>query len=81
MGDRCTAVLLVPPLVRRFLINFCRQLHYTSAMTGASLVAVNCSFDVLESGHAQEVSAVWFLLRLRIGLYSYLLPHSEPGTF
>jgi len=52
------AVLLVPPLVRRFLINYCRELHYTTAMTGASLVAVNCSFDALESGYTREVSVV-----------------------
>jgi len=50
-----TAVLLVPPLVKQYLINYARTLIYTTSLSYANIISVNCSFDVLESGRADEV--------------------------
>jgi len=49
------AVLLVPPLVKQYLINYARTLIYTTSLSYANIVSANCSFDVLESGRADEV--------------------------
>ena len=56
-GNQYPAVRIVALLVPRFLITPWRRLHYTPPITGASLVAINCSSDVLGSGHAPEMSA------------------------
>ena len=49
------AVLLVPPLVKQYLINYARTLIYTTSLSYANIISANCSFDVLESGRAGEV--------------------------
>ena len=53
------AVLLVPPLVKQYLINYARTLIYTTSLSYANIISANCSFDVLESGRAEEVR-FWF---------------------
>jgi len=49
------AVLLVPPLVKQYLINYARTLIYTTSLSYANIISANCSFDILESGRADEV--------------------------
>lgn len=49
------AVLLVPSLVKQYLINYARTLIYTTSLSYANIISVNCSFDILESGRADEV--------------------------
>lgn len=50
-----TAILLVPPLVRDYLVNYARPLIYTTALSYANVIAANCSFDMLENGSASKV--------------------------
>ena len=50
-----TAVLLVPPLVKQYLINYARTLIYTTSLSYANIISANCSFDMLECGRADEV--------------------------
>jgi len=58
---RCgVAVLLVPPLVKEYLINYARTLIYTTSQSHANIIFANCSLDVLESGRAEEVRALTF---------------------
>ena len=49
------AVLLIPPLVKQYLINYARTLIYTTSLSHANIILANCSFDILESGRAEEV--------------------------
>jgi len=55
MLKRGIAVLLVPPLVKQYLINYARTLIYTTSLSYANIISANCSFDFLESGRADEV--------------------------
>ncbi|KAH0833415.1 PLP-dependent transferase [Lanmaoa asiatica] len=50
------AVLLTTDLVKNYLLNYARSLVYTTTLTFANIVAVNCSFDVLEDGTAEALS-------------------------
>ncbi|KAI0763329.1 pyridoxal phosphate-dependent transferase [Trametes elegans] len=56
------AVLLVTPLVRDYLLNYARSLIYTTSLSNANIIAADCSFDMLEEGEAEKLSAK--LLRL-----------------
>ena len=49
------AVLLIPPLVRDYLLNYARSLIYTTSLSHANIIAADCSFDLLESGEAEKV--------------------------
>lgn len=49
------AVLLIPPLVKQYLINYARTLIYTTSLSYANIISTDCSFDILESGRADEV--------------------------
>jgi 8-amino-7-oxononanoate synthase len=49
------AVLLVPPLVKQYLINYARTLIYTTSLSYANVISAGCSFDILESGRAEQV--------------------------
>lgn len=42
------AIVLGAPLLRNFLINFSRSFIYTTALPLHSLVAINCSYELLE---------------------------------
>ncbi|KAG9315573.1 pyridoxal phosphate-dependent transferase [Chiua virens] len=50
------AVLLTSELVRDYLLNYARSIIYTTTLTFANIVAINCSFDALEDGTAEA----WF---------------------
>ncbi|CDO75115.1 hypothetical protein BN946_scf185010.g40 [Trametes cinnabarina] len=51
------AVLLVTPLVRDYLLNYARSLIYTTSLSNANIIAAECSFDMLEEGEAEKLSA------------------------
>ncbi|KAF8838858.1 PLP-dependent transferase [Paxillus ammoniavirescens] len=51
------AVLLTTSLVKDYLLNYARSLVYTTTLTYANVIAVNCSFDMLENGAAEVLSA------------------------
>ena len=53
------AVLLVPPIVKQYLINYARTLIYTTSLSYANIISANCSFDLLESGGADEVRPIF----------------------
>ncbi|KAF5368961.1 hypothetical protein D9758_003009 [Tetrapyrgos nigripes] len=50
------AVILTTPLIRDYLINYARSLIYTTSITHANVIAIGCSFDMIEDGTAQELS-------------------------
>ncbi|KAI9460310.1 pyridoxal phosphate-dependent transferase [Boletus coccyginus] len=50
------AVLLTTELVKDYLLNYARSLVYTTTLTFANIVALNCSFDILEDGTAEVLS-------------------------
>lgn len=54
------AVLLTSELIRDYMLNYARSLIYTTAVSYANIVSVDCSFDLLEDGTARKVC-----LRLR----------------
>ncbi|KAF9231823.1 PLP-dependent transferase [Melanogaster broomeanus] len=50
------AVLLTTELVKDYLLNYARSLVYTTTLTYANVIAVNCSFDMLEDGTTEVLS-------------------------
>ncbi|KIJ62943.1 hypothetical protein HYDPIDRAFT_114068 [Hydnomerulius pinastri MD-312] len=67
------AVLLTTELVRDYLLNYARSLIYTTTLTYANVIAVECSFDMLENGTAEVLSA--HLLDLCKYFLGLLRPH------
>lgn len=37
------------------MINYARSLIYTTSLSYANVIAIDCSFDMLENGAAQKV--------------------------
>jgi 8-amino-7-oxononanoate synthase len=50
------AVLLCPPTVRSFLINFARPFIFSTAISHTSLIALHSAFDLLQSQEGEQVS-------------------------
>ncbi|TDL25764.1 PLP-dependent transferase [Rickenella mellea] len=50
------AVILTSPIVREYLVNYARPLIYTTSLNNASIIAADCSFDLLEDGTADELA-------------------------
>ncbi|KAK7462702.1 hypothetical protein VKT23_007290 [Stygiomarasmius scandens] len=50
------AVILTTPLIRDYLINYARSLIYTTSITHANIIAIGCSFDMVEDGTAAKLS-------------------------
>ncbi|KLO17384.1 PLP-dependent transferase [Schizopora paradoxa] len=50
------AVILTSPLVKAYLLNYARSLIYTTSLSAASVVAINCSFDLLEDGTSSKLA-------------------------
>ncbi|KAH7884844.1 pyridoxal phosphate-dependent transferase [Phlebopus sp. FC_14] len=71
------AVILTTELVRDYLLNYARSLIYTTTLTFANVIAVGCSFDLLEDGTTEVLSAhlldlcTYFLELLRPELKKY----------
>lgn len=55
------AVVLTNELIKSYLLNYARPLIYTTALSCANVVAINCSFDLLEDGTASEVHLSYFI--------------------
>jgi 8-amino-7-oxononanoate synthase len=49
------AVIVTNILIRDYLLNYARALIYTTSLSFANVIAVDCSFDMLENGTAQDV--------------------------
>lgn len=49
------AVVLTSPLVKSYLLNYARPLIYTTALNNATIIAIGCSFDMLEDGSTTHV--------------------------
>ncbi|KIY45517.1 PLP-dependent transferase [Fistulina hepatica ATCC 64428] len=65
------AVVLTNTLIRDYLLNYARSLIYTTSLSYATVVAIDCSFDMLEDGVAQQLAirvlelSRYFVCRLR----------------
>ncbi|KZV98731.1 PLP-dependent transferase [Exidia glandulosa HHB12029] len=51
------AALLVPALLREYLLNYARPLIYTTALANYCVVAIDCSLDLLENGQLDALAA------------------------
>ncbi|OCH90356.1 PLP-dependent transferase [Obba rivulosa] len=51
------AVLLTSTLIRDYLINYARSLIYTTSLSHANIIAVDCSLDLLEDGTAENLAS------------------------
>lgn len=49
------AVVLADEVVRDYMLNYARSLIYTTSLSYANIVAIDCSFDMLENGTAKKV--------------------------
>ncbi|OBZ72394.1 putative 8-amino-7-oxononanoate synthase [Grifola frondosa] len=76
------AVMLTTPLVRDYLLNYARSLIYTTSLGYANIIAADCSFDLLEDGTAEKLSAelldlcAYFLETLRQSLHTHAIPNT-----
>jgi 8-amino-7-oxononanoate synthase len=52
------AVLLCPPTIRSFLINFARPFIFSTAISHTSLIALHSAFDLLQSQEGNQVSQI-----------------------
>ncbi|PFH51077.1 hypothetical protein AMATHDRAFT_75164 [Amanita thiersii Skay4041] len=70
------AVLLTNRLIRDYMLNYARPLIYTTSLSFASVIAVDCSFDLLQDGTTEKLAtklltlAAYFLSLLRPQLKS-----------
>jgi len=48
------AVVLTDEPIRDYLLNYARSLIYTTSLSHANIVAIDCSFDFLENGIAEN---------------------------
>ncbi|KAL1741995.1 pyridoxal phosphate-dependent transferase [Schizophyllum fasciatum] len=51
------AFLLVPPVLKSYLLNYARPLIYTTAPAYSAVVAADCALDVLQSGASEKLAA------------------------
>lgn len=69
------AAILTTELIRDYLLNYGRPLIYTTTLTYANIIGVECAFDMLENGSA-EVLAL-HLLDLSRYFLELLRPHLQ----
>ena len=50
------AVLLCSATIRSFLINFARPFIYSTAMPHATVIALECAWDILQGDEGDQVS-------------------------
>ncbi|KZT73585.1 PLP-dependent transferase [Daedalea quercina L-15889] len=67
------AVILTTPLIRDYLLNYARSLIYTTSLSYANIVSVDCSFDLLEDGTAAQLAKQLHDLNARF--LALLRPH------
>ncbi len=54
-SDLLSAIILCPPVIRLYLINYARPLIYTTFMSYPSLIAIKTAYSWLQSGKANLV--------------------------
>ncbi|CAE6513714.1 unnamed protein product [Rhizoctonia solani] len=59
-------VVICDYLTREYLINYARSFIFTTAPTVASVIAMGCSFDMVDNGTTQKASTILFLIRTHI---------------
>ncbi|KIM82312.1 hypothetical protein PILCRDRAFT_820694 [Piloderma croceum F 1598] len=81
------AVIVTNSLLRDYMINYARTLIYTTSLSYANVIAVDCSFDMLDNGVAKTLAtkvlnlSTYFVATLQSQLASIpcsilsLLPH------
>ncbi|EIW83793.1 PLP-dependent transferase [Coniophora puteana RWD-64-598 SS2] len=67
------AALLTTVLIRDYLLNYARSLIYTTSLTNANVIAVDCSFDLMEDGTASKLAS--HLLDMSTHFVESLRPH------
>ncbi|KAI5122745.1 hypothetical protein M0805_009830 [Coniferiporia weirii] len=73
------AVVLTSQLVKSYLLNYARPLIYTTALSCANVVAINCSFDMLENGTTTRLAMkLHDLTRYTLGLLQRRLATFPP---
>jgi len=50
------AVILTDVLVRDYLLNYARSLIYTTSLNYATVIAIDCAFDLMEDGTVHKLS-------------------------
>lgn len=53
--------MLTTPTVREYLVNYARSLIYTTTLSYANVISIDCSFDILESDLGIKVIISWLL--------------------
>ncbi|EJD06919.1 PLP-dependent transferase [Fomitiporia mediterranea MF3/22] len=73
------AVVLTSQLVKDYLLNYARPLIYTTALSCANIVAINCSFDLLEDGTTTKLANnLQTLIKYTLDLLRYRLSPFPP---
>lgn len=73
VGGAChyVAVIVTNALLRDYMINYARTLIYTTSLSYASVIAADCSFDILDDGTGEKVH-----FSLSLGYYVLLIHNS-----
>ncbi|KAG1852790.1 PLP-dependent transferase [Suillus subalutaceus] len=71
------AAILTTELIRDYLLNYARPLIYTTTLTYANIIAVECAFDMLEDGSAEVTQLALHLLDLSRYFLELLRPHLQ----
>ncbi|KAG8705350.1 hypothetical protein FRC11_009107 [Ceratobasidium sp. 423] len=58
-------VVICDSLTREYLINYARSFIFTTAPTVASVIAMGCSFDMVDNGTTQKLAAQLFKISAR----------------
>ncbi|KAG1736350.1 PLP-dependent transferase [Suillus lakei] len=69
------AAILTTELIRDYLLNYGRPLIYTTTLTYANIIAVECAFDMLDNGSAEVTQLALHLLDLSGYFLELLRPH------
>ncbi|CAE7169443.1 unnamed protein product [Rhizoctonia solani] len=58
-------VVICDPLMREYLINYARSFIFTTAPTVASVIAMGCSFDMIDNGTTERLAVQLFKISTR----------------
>ncbi|KAI0075998.1 PLP-dependent transferase [Panus rudis PR-1116 ss-1] len=74
------AVVLTTEVIRDYMLNYARSLIYTTSLSYANIISVDCSFDLLENGTAKKLASrllehsTYFVFALRDLLHLHSIP-------
>ena len=61
--------------MKSYLLNYARPLLYTTALSNSAVIAVDCSFDLLEDGTATQVCPHRYVVTQQILMYCIVYHH------